>query len=214
MRNLMREGLRPDDIDALFFTHMHQDHYISLPSFLFYLLNGPHDAGGLTIYGPEGVKDIVEQALAFCMKQRDFKQVASPKVVQLQPGQGVELLDIRVTTQSSRHPVPGLLYRFSDRQTGKCFVYSGDTESFPGVAEFARGSELLIHEHSLGAHRQSDRPNTALHSSASEAAQTARDAGVEALYMVHGPARPEDLAAAREIFTNSHLARAGERIEV
>lgn len=213
-RNLLRAGLPLDGVDTLLFTHMHQDHYIALPSLLFYFLNGPHDASGLTIYGPEGVEDIVRQALIFAGKERHFQQVPPPTVVRLEAGMRVTLKELAVECVDSRHAAPGLCYRFEDLQTGTSAVYSGDTEYFQELAAFAKGADVLIHEASRGPRCPVDRPNPARHSSAEDAARTARNAGVGALYLVHCAPSLEVLEAARSIFPNAYLPKVGEAVQV
>ncbi|HML46700.1 MAG TPA: MBL fold metallo-hydrolase [Clostridia bacterium] len=201
-------------MDTLLFTHMHQDHYIALPSLLFYFLNALHDASGLTIYGPEDVEDIVGQALIFAGKERHYQQVAPPTVVRVKAGMRLELKDLAVECIDSRHAAPGLCYRFEDPQTGKSAVYSGDTEYFEGLAAFAKGADVLIHEASRGPRCPADRPNTARHSSAEDAARTARNAGVGTLYLVHCSPSLEILEAARGIFSNAYQPKPGETIRV
>ncbi len=210
VRNLLRAGVSVEAVDTLLFTHMHQDHYMALPSLLFYLLNGRHDASGLTVYGPDGVEDIVRQALTFAGKERHYQKELPPTVRRLAGGDGIDFPGVKVRCIPSHHAAPGLCYRFTDTGTGRSLAYSGDTEVFEALAPFASGCEALIHEFSWGARRNNDIPNTARHSSAGEAARVAKDAGVRALYLVHGPRTEGALAAARRVFPNTHLPSAGD----
>ena len=86
LRNLMRAGAQAKDVKALFFTHMHQDHYLGLPQFLFYLMNTGVGFEQLSIYGPEGVEGIVAQALTFGGYERHYSYFARPQVHVMQEG--------------------------------------------------------------------------------------------------------------------------------
>ena len=81
---------------------------------------------------------------------------------------------------------------------------------------FARGADVLIHEHSWGAVRPEDNANTCGHSSAQDAARIAKAAGAGALWLVHAAPHQEEeaLKCARAIFPNTFRAHAGERIQL
>jgi ribonuclease Z len=73
-------------------------------------------------------------------------------------------------------PTIGLRVEFSE--IDKSFAYSCDTEPCSQVVDLARDVDVLIHEATgLGAG----------HSSASQAAGIARDAGAKSLYLIHYP---------------------------
>lgn len=101
---------------------------------------------------------------------------------------------------------------------GRRVVYSGDTAACPAIGELARGADLLIHEATFGDDER-ERARETGHSTAREAAITARDAGAKRLVLTHISARysreaPELLAEAREIFGAVEVARDGMVVEV
>ncbi len=206
VRNLLRVGKTPESIGLLLFTHMHQDRYISLPAFLFYLLNNDHDASTVTICGPERVEEVVSQSLTLAGRELHYRQCPLPGVRTLAPGDRMEWGGILSETCSSEHPAPGLCYRFTEKETGKSFVYTGDTISTEEIARFASGCGVLIHEQARGVSPEGLNGNPAKHSTAVEAAECAKKAGAGALYLVHAfPETKEDsLRAAREIFPESY----------
>ena len=84
VRNLLRSNVKPENITHIFFTHMHQDHYLGLAAFLFYLMNGFHTFGNLKIYGPEGVESIVENAVENAQSvRRILKLLLKPALIVL-----------------------------------------------------------------------------------------------------------------------------------
>ena len=124
-------------------------------------------------------------------------------------GESVTLGDGRVVAPTELVGAP---------RPGRRLVYSGDTTVCAGVAELARGADLLIHEATFGADERERAAETG-HSTAAGAATVARDAGVKRLVLTHISARytreaPELVAEAREIFAGTEVARDGMVVEV
>jgi ribonuclease BN (tRNA processing enzyme) len=122
------------------------------------------------------------------------------------PDREIELAGVTVhTRRQDRHSAPTLGFRFGDLLT-----WITDTAYDEDSARFAAGSGALAHEswYSSSAPRNPD-----IHSSATQAAQVASDAGVSNLLLVHLPpfqaALDELLVEARAGFEQSVLAEDG-----
>ncbi|MBL8978729.1 MAG: ribonuclease Z [Gemmatimonadetes bacterium] len=124
-------------------------------------------------------------------------------------GETVTLPDGRVITPAELVGQP---------RPGRKVVITGDTRPVPAVQEVSTGADLLVHEATFS-HLDQARARETGHSTATEAAEIARAAGVKRLALTHISPRysreaPELLAEARGIFPETVIARDGMELEV
>lgn len=206
----MREqGFDPLALESIIITHFHQDHYIGLPQLLFYIGLRKRTGPPLVIAGPsEKLQRVVEAADAFLQIPRFPELAVNRKLVPLTAGDKFEVMDLRFETFAGRHTSgtnrleQALVYKVTDKTSGACAVFTGDTHPHPLIAEFARGASLLIHD---GAHTP-----------AKDAAQIAQRAGVKKLVLIHcNQSRSAKLLAeAKSVFPNTELTEEGHTLEV
>lgn len=95
-------------------------------------------------------------------------------------------------------------------RSGRSIVYSGDTGPCEDVKRLARRATVLIHEATVAAEIEKE-ANAWGHSSARQAAELARDAEVDALFLTHFSSRYKELepleTEARVLFPGSTAAR-------
>ena len=212
-------GLDPMQLEYLFLTHCHHDHYIGLPHLLFYLTmraGERPDRPILKIVGPAGeLERVVRLAGEFLQMERFPPVRYAPELIPLQPGDTWEDPNFTLATCASLHPVPGLCYRFTDKQTGKVVAYTGDTAPDPTLLPLLQGADLLICEASYGV-SPAPLSNASLHSGAPDSARIALEAGAHRLALVHCPQPKQQAAlqAAQALFPDTFWPADGEVVNV
>lgn len=104
------------------------------------------------------------------------------------------------------------------KRPGRTVVVTGDTRPCAATIEAARDADLLIHEATFGDEEAARAVETG-HSTAREAAEVARDAGVRRLLLTHISARYSRDAVdlereARTVFAETTIGKDGMEIEV
>lgn len=125
----------------------------------------------------------------------------------LQRGEPVTLADGRVLGPDAVLGPP---------RPGRTVVYSGDTAPSDVVRALAEDANVLVHEATF-AKEESARAAETMHSTASQAAELARDARVRLLALTHVSPRyfgPELVREAREIFPQTVVPRDFDTVEV
>jgi ribonuclease Z len=209
------------DLDEIFITHFHADHWLGLPGLLkTFDLRGRERP--LRISGPRGLRDLLALAMRLVGRVR-FEL----ELVELEPGEvlgrdGYSIAPVRVAHRGSalgyvlfedERPgafdpgaavelglTPGPEFgRVQHGETvkgvrpeqvlglarpGRKLVISGDTMPCEELKLAAYGADLLIHEATF-AEEERERAAETGHSTASEAASIAREAGVRLLALTH-----------------------------
>lgn len=124
-----------------------------------------------------------------------------PLFSKLQKGQSVTLADGRVITSDMI---------LGPSRRGRKIVYSGDTKPFIKMIEFSRHADVLIHEATFDSELQ-DIAFEYGHSTAAQAAEIAKKAEVESLYLIHSSPRYLNTKVleddAKKIFPNSFFPK-------
>ena len=165
---LVRAGLKPTQIDHLFFTHHHSDHNADYPGFLMCRFDqstgnetvlhvrGPAPTALMTerLYGQRGVfnddwrartGDPVSQAVHKNRGGTLPRPIPVIKVEDIVAGPVIETDAWALTAIEVHHTQPflqSLAYRFDTPHGSICFA--GDTDSVQIIAGFAKGCDVLV----------------------------------------------------------------------
>lgn len=178
VQKLRRVGVDPVGLAAVVVTHTHPDHVYGLPALVQSLLILGRRVP-LPVHCRVEHVALVEQLLDLFGLRREGLDVP---VIGVAPREGVAILetaDLALTGSPNIHgAMPNLAVRAE--AGGRSVVYSSDTRPCPEVIALARGATALVHEATFA------RPNPAeWHSTAREAGEIARAAGVGRLVLAH-----------------------------
>ncbi len=199
VQKLRRLAVDPLELSAVVVTHTHPDHVYGLPALVQSLVILGRQAP-LPVYCRVEHVDLVRGLLAlFDLAEPEEFEVP---VRGVEPREGLRVLetpDLVVTASPNAHGrMPNLAVRVDTG--GRSLVYSSDTRPCPAVAALAREATVLVHEATFA-----EPDPTQWHSTAREAGEMARQAGVNRLFLAHiGYAHHAALAAraaeARAVF--------------
>jgi ribonuclease BN (tRNA processing enzyme) len=150
-RGLVQAGVALPSVQAVFITHLHSDHVLELGG----LIHTAWVSGLRTpihVYGPPGIEDYWNgflQAMSFDIHLRvvDDGRIPLTDLVQITTvAEGEVAFDgLRVRAMAVNHPPVDFAFAFRFDGT-RSVTFSGDTVYHPPLAEFAKGSDVLVHE--------------------------------------------------------------------
>jgi len=176
---LQKAGVDFNNLTDLILTHFHPDHVSGVPLLLMNMwLMGRRNP--LNIYGLHHTLDCIEGLMGFYAWSEwpDFFPVAFYRLPMQEMTPVLESKEFRIFASPVQHMVPTVGLRLEFIRSKKSLAYSCDTEPCAQVIRLAEGVDVLIHEAAGAFHG---------HSSAAQAGEAARQAGVGALYLIHYP---------------------------
>ena len=144
---MQRAGLAPNDVSAIYLSHLHGDHFGGLP---WWLLAGQHVSrriDPLLVAGPPGVEArFVAAAEAFYPGSTKVKPRFEMRFVEYAIGQPMAIGPVVLTAREGVHPsgAPSCALRLE--VGGQTLAYSGDTEWTDALLPTADGADLFICE--------------------------------------------------------------------
>jgi ribonuclease BN (tRNA processing enzyme) len=135
LHRLQQSGIGYEEIASVLLTHHHLDHVADLLPLLKarWLAGEEH----LEIVGPTGTKSLVDDLLDVF----DYLKERMDLRVREVGAHEFEVAGFEIEGYETRHSLPCLAYRFGDQ-----FTFSGDSEAFEGLANFADGCDVLAHD--------------------------------------------------------------------
>jgi ribonuclease BN (tRNA processing enzyme) len=203
-KGLIDQGMQLRDLNLIFITHLHSDHYLELGP----MLHTAWTAGlktSVEVWGPAGLSDYWDAFLLSMKADIDLRIAdegrpdlhALVKFNVITAGDVLADNGLQVRAIHSIHPPLVDCFALSFQTAQSHVVFSGDTAYNPALAEFAKGADLLIHEAMLEAAlgplmaRVGNGDDRLMrhwlrsHTMAHDAARVAKDAGVKALALNH-----------------------------
>jgi ribonuclease Z len=155
LQRLTELGVRWQDIQGVFLTHLHSDHVVGFPDlWLTGWLIVPGRNVPLQVWGPRGTTAMMshlQQAYEYDVRIRIQNDGASPEgvallVKEIDEGVVYDNAGVKVTAFEVDHaPVtPAFGYRID--YAGRSVVLSGDTRVSENLIRHAQGVDVLVHE--------------------------------------------------------------------
>ena len=150
VNQLLAAGARLDQINHVALTHMHWDHILGYPAFVWGSWNMGRDR--LAVVGPIGTEQMHHQLVeSYYRDQAEWAmQLGFPRA----GFDDIEVRDIGVGWSEAidgcvieagavlHPPMDAVAYRFSFQ--GRRLIVTGDTVKCPELIEFARGADVLV----------------------------------------------------------------------
>lgn len=177
---LGQAGIGLDALTDLIATHFHPDHVAGIPLLLMNMwLMGRQTP--LRVYGLHHCLERLEDTMGFYNWENwpEFFPVAFHRLPERERVTVLERDGFRILASPVRHLIPTVGLRFESMAGKPSVVYSSDTEPCASLLQLAQGADVLIHEASGEGEG---------HSSAAQAGEVARQAGVGRLLLIHYPA--------------------------
>ncbi|WP_071131853.1 MBL fold metallo-hydrolase [Enterococcus timonensis] len=165
----------PRALDAVILSHYHHDHIADLGVLQYYrqLFPTEQKIPILKIYGHQ------EDA-------QHFTDLSLPEVsvgVAYDPKKELTIGPFSIKFLKTVHPVVCYALKITEVATGKVFTFTGDTGYFPELADFVKGSELLLADTYLFKGHEKHHA----HLTSVEAGEISKVAGVSKLVLTHLP---------------------------
>ncbi|MFZ0930189.1 MAG: ribonuclease Z [Syntrophobacteraceae bacterium] len=133
----------PDDLDAIWISHFHGDHFFGLPA-LVGRFQEMKRRKPLLILGQREIDKIVTQTLRLAYPSLLDKLVYDIRFLTVEPGEVVEAAGVKWRSAVTGHSQRDLAVRME--RGAKSLFYSGDGSPTDETLSISHGADLVIHE--------------------------------------------------------------------
>jgi ribonuclease BN (tRNA processing enzyme) len=137
-----------NDIQAIFVTHFHADHFGGIPFFMLDAQFFSKRTEPLSIVGPAGLTGGYERAMETAFPGSSYTKPKFPlELVELEASQSTTVAGVEVRPYQVKHGNPGgPFFSYRIEAEGRTVAYTGDTEWTDELIRVAENANLFVAE--------------------------------------------------------------------
>ncbi len=145
LQQLRKAGVASRDIEAVFVSHFHADHFFGLP---FLMLDAKYSgrSGDLTIVGPPGIEERTQRLLALGYPGVADSPGYQRRYVEAGDGSTDEVAGLSFSAARVQHVDELECFAYRVENGGRSLVYSGDTTLCDGLLRLVDGADVIVTE--------------------------------------------------------------------
>lgn len=145
LAGMKAQGLSADDLDVVFISHLHGDHFGGVPFLLLELDMAVRRSREIIIVGPAGTQARVSDAMGLLFPGTPLKQLPV-RYVELEPRVATAVAEVNVTAYPVVHVPETNPLALRLEVGGRVLAYSGDTEWTDELTAVAGGADVMLCE--------------------------------------------------------------------
>jgi ribonuclease BN (tRNA processing enzyme) len=176
LQQLRKAQVSSNDIDAVFISHFHADHFFGLP-FLFLDAWRSERTKDLYVVGPPGIEERTRGLVSLGYRMLTHRLQVRLNFIEVADGMEAEAAGLSFTAAAVKHVAELDCFAYRAHIGGRSLVYSGDTTLCDSLLNLVPGSDVVVVECACG-----DEP---VHLSPADVAEVTRRAESAEVIVTH-----------------------------